>query len=112
MSAETRLATYGTLVPGQVNAGQLADLSGEWSTGAVRGHLHQEGWGATHGCPGIVLDETGPEVAVHLFTSADLPAHWARLDTFEGDGYSRVPVQVQTATGPVAAMIYALNTEQ
>ncbi|MEL6476071.1 MAG: gamma-glutamylcyclotransferase family protein [Pseudomonadota bacterium] len=108
MSAETRLATYGTLVPGQVNEGQLAGLTGTWSTGVVRGHLHEDGWGAAHGCPGIRLDPDGPEVAVHLFTSADLPAHWGRLDAFEGDGYRRITTLAETQDGPVEVSIYEL----
>lgn len=107
-AAETRLATYGTLAPGQVNEHVLSDLDGTWSTGTVNGDLQDEGWGATHGCPGIILNPAGTKVSVHLFESADLPAHWERLDAFEGSGYQRTPVIVETAEGPVEAMIYAL----
>ncbi|MEX0287183.1 MAG: gamma-glutamylcyclotransferase [Paracoccaceae bacterium] len=105
MGPETRLATYGTLAPGQVNAHVLAPLNGQWSTGVVRGELVEEGWGAAHGCPGIVLTGNG-QVDVHLFTSTDLPQYWDRLDTFEGPGYRRVPVSVETADGTVEAFIY------
>jgi gamma-glutamylcyclotransferase (GGCT)/AIG2-like uncharacterized protein YtfP len=45
---------------------------------------------------------------VNLFESADLPDHWGRLDAFEGNGYRRTPVDVETADGMVIAMIYAL----
>ena len=31
------------------------------------------------------------------------PAHWARLDAFEGEAYERVIVAVATANGPVEA---------
>ena len=102
------LATYGTLAPGEVNHGQVKGLSGRWTTGRVRGHLRKAGWGAAHGFPGITLDPAGPEVTVSLLLSPDLSAHWARLDAFEGAGYRRVPVTVETAEGPVAAQIYAL----
>ena len=105
---EHRLATYGTLAPGRVNESMLAGLTGRWLTGIVRGHLKDEGWGAAHGCPGIVLDPDGPSVDVHLFESADLAAHWDRLDAFEGPGYQRIPVDVETPDGPLTAMIYAL----
>lgn len=105
---QERLATYGTLAPGKVNHHVVGDMAGEWSEGTVHGRLVQEGWGAAHGSPGIMLDPAGDPVPVHLFTSADLPAHWARLDAFEGPGYRRTPVTVQTADGPVIASIYAL----
>ena len=65
------------------------------------------GWGAGLGYPAIVLADDGDEIAVHLFVSPDLPAHWARLDAFEGAGYCRLAVTVQTGDGPVEAWIYA-----
>ncbi len=103
-----RLATYGTLAPGEINESQLAGLNGKWSRGTVRGHLVEEGWGAEHGCPGIVLADDGEPVPVHVFHSADLPEHWQRLDAFEGDQYQRRAVVVQTDREPVEAWIYAL----
>ncbi len=106
-SAEHRLVTYGTLAPGQVNHGQLAALDGTWSTGTVRGRLLKEGWGAAHDCPGIVLGD-GEDIEVSIFESEDLPAHWPRLDAFEGDEYRRVRVQVTTGQGDVEGYIYAL----
>ena len=44
-SADTRLATYGTLAPGRDNNEQLADLKGFWQQGTVRGRLVEAGWG-------------------------------------------------------------------
>ena len=82
-----RLAVYGSLAPGRPNHHRLRGLSGRWIDGTVRGHLHQEGWGAELGYPGIVLDLDGPTVGVQLFESPDLPDHWTRLDEFEGSGY-------------------------
>ncbi|WP_253185804.1 gamma-glutamylcyclotransferase [Novosphingobium sp. NDB2Meth1] len=35
-----------------------------------------------------------------------MPAHWDRLDAFEGDEYRRGEVMVETAEGRVAAWIY------
>ncbi len=109
MSKDTRLATYGTLAPGRVNEGQLAGLEGLWLEGTVKGRLLQEGWGAAHGCPGMVLDPDGIEIAVYLFVSTDLPAHWTRLDAFEGPGYRRVEAQVTTEEGVFPAWIYELS---
>ncbi len=106
--ATLRLATYGTLAPGRPNAHMLAKIEGQWSVGTVRGHLVEKGWGSALGFPGIILDAAGPEVQVHVFTSQDMPNHWARLDAFEGDGYRRVPVAVRTRDDQVTAGIYVL----
>jgi gamma-glutamylcyclotransferase (GGCT)/AIG2-like uncharacterized protein YtfP len=108
MNADCRLATYGTLSPGRSNHHQLSGLRGQWSGGSVRGDLHDAGWGAAQGYPGLVLNPTGETVAVDLFSSDDLPDHWARLDAFEGDGYRRVVAEVTTPHGAVAACIYVL----
>lgn len=104
--AEHCLATYGTLAPGRPNAHQLTDLQGTWTTGVVRGRLIEQGWGAAMGFPALVPDQNGDAVAVHLLCSPDLPAHWARLDAFEGSGYKRVAVPVETDGGDVRAYIY------
>lgn len=91
-----------------MNAHQLDALQGHWSTGVVRGHLKEAGWGAEKGYPGLIVDAEGPGIEVHLFYSDDLPHFWKTLDTFEGPGYNRVEVMVETAAGHVAAYIYAL----
>jgi gamma-glutamylcyclotransferase (GGCT)/AIG2-like uncharacterized protein YtfP len=87
----------------------LAGLRGDWRAGTVRGRLTQFGWGAAQGYPGLRLDPEGPEVAVQVFASDDLPAHWARLDVFEGDQYRRVTVEVSTPDGPITAQLYAVE---
>ena len=107
--AETRLATYGTLAPGRVNHGQLAELEGVWREGTVMGRLVEAGWGAALGYPGLILDPAGPAVEVHLFESAELPDHWPRLDAFEGPGYRRDVTQVTTEDGVLAAWIYVID---
>ena len=78
-----RLATYGSLAPGRANEHQLTNLNGVWYTGEVYGTLVESGWGADLGFPGIILGRDGQAVPVHVFESADLPSHWARLDEFE-----------------------------
>jgi gamma-glutamylcyclotransferase (GGCT)/AIG2-like uncharacterized protein YtfP len=106
--ADRRLAVYGTLAPGLENASQLAGVVGRWFPGRVRGHLFAEGWGAALGYPGLIPDPEGPEVAVLVLESPDLPAHWSRLDAFEGPGYRRVVIRVETQDGALEASIYAL----
>ncbi|MFO1067751.1 MAG: gamma-glutamylcyclotransferase [Geminicoccaceae bacterium] len=105
---DTRFATYGTLAPGRPNHHQLAALDGCWRQGTVRGRLVDAGWGAALGYPGLVLDPSGPVVEVHLLESAALPAHWSRLDAFEGPGYRREVARVALPDGEVEAWIYVL----
>ena len=107
-AANTRLATYGTLAPGRANHHQLSGLAGRWSEATVRGRLVEEGWGADLGFPGLILDPAAAPIAVHVFESPDLPAHWPRLDSFEGDGYRRVTVDAETPTGPLSVSIYVI----
>ena len=103
---DTRLATYGTLAPGQPNHHQLSALRGEWQIAHVHGWLVDDGWGAELGYPAMVLDPHGPPVPVHLFESPDLQEHWQRLDAFEGGGYRRVSATLTTLDGDVDAWIY------
>ena len=109
-SADTRLATYGTLAPGRINNDQLADLKGYWRQGTVRGRLVEAGWGAELGYPGLILDPSGQALDVYVFESSDLPDHWLRLDAFEGAGYRRVVTPVRTADGDLDASIYVIDT--
>lgn len=106
--AEVRLATYGTLVPGRQNHGQLADLPGRWLVGHVRGSLVDAGWGAELGFPALILDPDGAPIEVSVFESEALLDHWDRLDAFEGPGYRRVTVEVSTDESLLPASIYVL----
>ena len=108
-ATDSRLATYGTLSPGRRNHRQLAGLKGQWRRGTVRGRLAEIGWAAALGFPGLNLDPAGPLLEVFLFESPDLPAHWPRLDAFEGPGYRRVVTQVCTTDGELDAWIYVLS---
>jgi gamma-glutamylcyclotransferase (GGCT)/AIG2-like uncharacterized protein YtfP len=107
-----RLATYGTLAPGRPNHDQLDGLDGRWLEGYVDGALVEAGWGASLGYPALVLDPSGSAVGVDVFESRDLPAHWTRLDSFEGPGYERVVTTVHMSTGDVDAYIYVMLQAQ
>lgn len=48
----------------------------------------------------------GYVVDVFVFESKDLKDHWARLDAFEGEGYRRVVIDVETPEGQLRAYIY------
>ena len=85
-----RLFVYGSLGPGQPNESYLTEIGGTWVPATVRGHLHEAGWGADIGYPGIELDQDAEEVQGHVFTSDQLEANWQVLDEFEGEEYVRV----------------------
>ena len=110
MTAELRLAAYGTLAPGRSNHGQLRDLSGHWIAGHVRGSVVEAVWSGMSGYPALILDPNGPSVHVDVFESRDLPDHWDRLDAFEGPNYLRVTVDVVTADGLLPASVYILRS--
>jgi gamma-glutamylcyclotransferase (GGCT)/AIG2-like uncharacterized protein YtfP len=112
LDASCRLATYGSLAPGQPNHHQLDGLRGQWRPGHVKGRLVDAGWAASLGYPALVLDPDAPSVRVHVFESADLPDHWNRLDEFEGSGYRRARTTVQTGLGDVEASIYLFRPAQ
>jgi gamma-glutamylcyclotransferase (GGCT)/AIG2-like uncharacterized protein YtfP len=105
-----RLATYGTLAPGRPNHHQLDGLDGRWLEGHVYGTLVDAGWGANLGYPALILDPDGSAIGVQVFESVDLPAHWSRLDEFEGPGYDRVVTTVRTPGGDVDASIYVIGS--
>lgn len=105
-----RLFVYGTLAPGRPNEHVLAPLAGAWQPASVRGHLHQRGWGAGLGFPGLVLDAAGEEVNGLIFSSQGLQEYWETLDAFEGEQYERVLSEVYSPDGsPVEAYIYVLR---
>lgn len=81
-------------------------MKGRWIVGKVRGNLVRSGWGAALGYPALVPADDGEEIDVDLFLSPDLPAHWSRLDAFEGSEYRRAQITVQTDDGPIKAWIY------
>lgn len=103
-----RLAVYGTLAPGRSNHHVIASIGGEWVDGRVEGAVHTIERGAAVGFPAFRWTPGGPRVAVCVLTDAGLPAHWPRLDLFEGPDYRRILVPVfGDAAEPKLAFIYA-----
>ncbi len=89
------LFVYGTLAPGKPNQHILAELNGQWQPATVLGTLHEEGWGADLGYPGIKLSKDGSKVKGLVFSSSELEQHWSKLDAFEGEAYERVVTQAE-----------------
>jgi gamma-glutamylcyclotransferase (GGCT)/AIG2-like uncharacterized protein YtfP len=106
--AQQRLAVYGTLAPGRENAWMLASLHGTWCEGQIRGRRLSAGWGASFGYLGVQLDPDGELIDVQVFESSDLPAHWEKLDAFEGTEYERAIVAVETQHGTLLACVYVI----
>ena len=110
-SASTKLAVYGSLGPGRENEHVMTAVGGVWRDGyTMPGVRLDRGWGAAIGYPGIVW-KTGPSVVdVFVFDSEALPAHWAKLDDFEGDEYARLYVEVKRMGAPPEIVFtYALR---
>ena len=108
-----RLFVYGTLGPDRPNEQVLTDIGGTWEKGYVFGVLCKEGWGASMGYPGIILDKNGRKVEGFLFSSDKISGHWMELDNFEGEGYERVLTKVKLQNGSIVdAYIYALKSNQ
>jgi gamma-glutamylcyclotransferase (GGCT)/AIG2-like uncharacterized protein YtfP len=113
-AAQEQLAVYGSLAPGRANAHELAGLDGRWTDGlVVHGDLVDGGWGAAIGYPALRWRADGPAVAVQLFRSTELAAHWKRLDEFEGAEYRRILVPLFRAGElfTVANLYEAASTE-
>lgn len=106
------LAVYGSLQPGGPNHYILENIPGIWSTGIVRGHLEESGWGSKIGFPGLRLSDQGDEIDVKLFEAENLSDLLKQLDDFEGDEYTREICSVFTPIGPVFAFIYTLAQRQ
>ena len=108
--AGQRLAVYGSLMPGRENHHLMDPIEGEWTTGYVHGDFLDRGWGASGwpDTPGRRPD--GPRIPVHILTSPALPAHWARLDRFEGHDYQRILAPAFAVEGGVVVCnIYELR---
>jgi gamma-glutamylcyclotransferase (GGCT)/AIG2-like uncharacterized protein YtfP len=95
---------YGSLAPGKMNHHVVAPAAGAWSVGLVSGTFSENGWGATHGFPGLRWSPEGSDVKVNLLTSDGLPALWPDLDRFEGDDYMRILVPVFSESGGLVAV--------
>ena len=98
---EHSLVVYGTLAPGRENHHLLADLSGTWSEVTIFGEL-----GEWEGYPMFRWSASGARIAAWLLRSAELPAHYGRLDEFETDAYVRVLVPFEAPSGTGMANCY------
>lgn len=110
LSAQHRLASYGSLKPGGSNHHQLDGLKGRWFAGKVKGRIVDDAGGSATGYLGLILGE-GTEIDLMIFESEDLPAHWNRLDIFEGESYVREVVEIETEEGVLPVTLYVLTND-
>jgi len=114
MEAQTALAVYGTLRPGEVNHFVVKDIPGEWVEASVRGYQYEITWGPAGGYPGLTLDPAGHLVPVAVLVSEVLGDHLWKVDRFEGPGYQRRVVEIMDPAGSVTlgqASIYETLTD-
>ena len=105
-----RLFVYGSLQPGGPNEHVLAEIGGDWQAGVIRGRLVEQGWGASMGYPGVVIDDSGTDIEGFVLSSPDLDSLWDYLDEFEGAEYERIEASVALVDGErVLAHVYVLR---
>jgi gamma-glutamylcyclotransferase (GGCT)/AIG2-like uncharacterized protein YtfP len=99
-----RLASYGSLRPGESNFKVVEEICGSWAPGVVRGTIAVE-----LGYFVYYWEQESPNtVPVLVLNSIELDAHWPRIDEFEGDNYRRVLVPVELDDGRIQVCnIYA-----
>jgi hypothetical protein len=91
---QRRLATYGTLRPGQIRHNLLSELEGGWEGAAVHGRV----W-LFADLPTFDWLPHEPTVGVDLLQSDQLPDAWPGLDAFEGPNYLRILVPAVRENG-------------
>ncbi len=101
--ADSRLAVYGTLRPGQENHDLVDELQVE-AHGTVTGRLTW--W---EGYPVLIIEPGGRPVPVVVLTSPFLRDRFDELDRFEGPAYRREIVVVELDDGPVRAHCYVAS---
>ena len=108
--AGRHFAIYGSLAPGRPNHEVVESIHGDWLDGVVRGTLHEAGWGSAEGYRGMTWLPNGDRIPVKVLRSEALADHWQRLDDFEGSGYRRILIPVDTDSGGfLVANIYEVR---
>jgi gamma-glutamylcyclotransferase (GGCT)/AIG2-like uncharacterized protein YtfP len=99
-----RMFVYGTLRRGERAWCQIEPYAAASEPARCRGAMVA----FDRGYPGLQLTATA-EVVGELITLRDVAAALAWLDEYEGDEFTRRAIDVETATGPVRAWVYAVE---
>jgi len=106
------LAVYGALAPGESGHWVVSRIRGEWVQGTVKGHVFEITWGPATGYQGFLPDADGATIEVHVLLSDELDKKWREIDDFEGQGYDRIAIEVELASGELqSAQIYVALTD-
>lgn len=107
--ADTRIAVYGALAPGEAKHYMLTPFRGVWTPGFVRGRLEAGPWSVVLGMRGIRLEGGAERIPVHILQAPMLERAWASFDLFKGAGFVRLLAPVENSDGVNAvANIFAL----
>lgn len=86
----SKLGTYGTLKPNNVNHEVLKNIKGDWVTGKVRGFIKEE-----DGLPFFTWSVESKTIELDLFVSESLQKELPRIDQFEGNRYHRIWIPIE-----------------
>jgi hypothetical protein len=107
--ADSRIAVYGALAPGEARHYMLSPFRGVWTPGFVRGRLEPGPWSTLTGA-GLRLDGGAERVPVHVLASPMLTTAWASLDLMRHAGLARLLVPVEDSNGVCAvANVFAMG---
>ena len=96
-----RLAVYGTLSRGGVNAPVLDGINGDWLKATLRGEITLR-----NNLPALKWKMDAREVDVEMLSSVALREKFTSLDRFEGCTYRRILAPVKTSDGFLVANVY------
>lgn len=107
--AESRIAVYGALAPGEAKHYMLTPIRGVWTPGYVRGRLEGGPWQGLLGMQGLWLEGGADRVPVHVLQSQMLARSWAAFDALRMAGFARLLTPVENSDGVSAVVnIFAL----
>jgi gamma-glutamylcyclotransferase (GGCT)/AIG2-like uncharacterized protein YtfP len=97
----TRLATYGTLKPGEINNSILDKYQGKWYQGSVNGYIEH-----LDGLPYFKWNLAASAIDIMVFESKD--NFMAEIDRFEGKNYRRILIPIKVDEKLIIGNIYEI----
>ena len=103
---------YGDTRPGERDHYVVARISGSWTVGAVRGYGVVLDWGPAAGLAGFVPARDGQSIPVSVLISDKLEQNLRQVDEYEGPGFRREVIAVETEGAVIDAYIYVSVTDE
>lgn len=101
---DQKFVVYGTLAPGEINHSIILDIQGHWEDCKIIGELDK-----SKSIPYFNWNPKGQLIDAKLFSTAELPDCWKRIDRFEGEQYRRLLIPVLRERGIAIANCYVEN---